>query len=133
MPGAIHPGRQLAAQPQFCAAVRNHLIGGCRVSLPEAGHRKLIHHAGEPCHLRQLFGWGGALQQRVLHGQRGGTGVGWSTARACGKAGAPGNATSFPDFHHAPGDFGVESASTFYPSAPPDPGEICPDIRHAQT
>jgi len=45
MPGAIHPGRQLAAQPQFCAAVRNHLIVRRRVSLPEAGYRELIHHA----------------------------------------------------------------------------------------
>lgn len=45
MAGAIHPSRDLAAQPQFDAAVPNHVIVGCRVSLPEAGHREIIHHA----------------------------------------------------------------------------------------
>jgi len=78
--------------------------------------------------LRQLLGWGRPAKQRVLHGQRGDTGVGWSAARAGRSVGAPGSATRFPDFHHAPGDCGVESAATFYPAAPTDFGEIRPEM-----
>ena len=68
-----------------------------------------------------------------LHGQRGDTRVGWSSARACGNVGEASDATSLPDFHHAPGDFGLERAATFYPASSPDLREICPDIRHTQT
>lgn len=45
-----HPGapytRAASSRPsRFCAAVRDHFIVGCQVSLPEADHRELIHHA----------------------------------------------------------------------------------------